>query len=148
MPVPIVTVFGGSGFVGRYVTQRMARAGWRVRVAVRRPEEAGFVRPYGIVGQVVLIQANIRDEESTRRAISGADAVINCVGILNETGKQTFDAVVDEGAVRVARIAAEEGVARLVHISAIGADRESDSVYARAKGRGGTADRRGLSRTR
>lgn len=133
MPVPIVTVFGGSGFVGRYVTQRMARAGWRVRVAVRRPEEAGFVRPYGVVGQVVPIQANIRDEDSTRRAIQGVDAVINCVGILNETGRQTFATVVDEGAARVARIAAEEGVGRLVHISALGADPEGDSVYARAK---------------
>jgi NADH dehydrogenase len=86
MPVPIVTVFGGSGFVGRYVTQRLARAGWRVRVAVRRPEQAGFVRQYGAVGQVVPIQANIRDEDSTRRAIHGVDAVINCVGILNEVG--------------------------------------------------------------
>lgn len=133
MPVPIVTVFGGSGFVGRYVTQRMARAGWRVRVAVRRPDEAGFVRPYGTVGQVVPIQANLRDEESTRRAIRGADAVVNCVGVLNEVGKQTFAAVVDEGAARVARLAAEEGVARLVHVSAIGADAASDSSYARAK---------------
>ena len=135
MPVPIVTVFGGSGFVGRYVTQRMARAGWRVRVAVRRPEQAGFVRPYGAVGQVVPVQANIRDDDSTRRAIHGSDAVINCVGILNETGRQTFDAVVDEGAVRVARIAAEEGVARLVHVSALGADPASDSAYASAKAR-------------
>ncbi len=134
MPVPIVTVFGGSGFVGRYVTQRLARAGWRVRVAVRRPDEAGFVRPYGSVGQVVPIQANIRDEDSTRRAIRGVDAVINCVGILNETGKQTFSAVVEEGAVRIARIAAEEGIPRLVHISAIGADAASDSDYAGAKG--------------
>ena len=135
MPVPIVTIFGGSGFIGRYVAQRMARAGWRVRVAVRRPEQAGFLRPYGTVGQVVLIQANICDEESTRRAISGADAVINCVGILNETGKQSFDAVVDEGAVRIARIAAAEGVPRLVHISAIGADTASESGYASAKGK-------------
>ena len=135
MPVPIVTVFGGSGFVGRYVTQRMARAGCRVRVAVRRPEEAGFVRSYGVVGQVVLVQANVRDEESTRRAIQGSDVVINCVGILNETAKQTFDSVVDEGAVRVARIAAEEGVARLVHISALGADPASESAYAAAKAR-------------
>lgn len=134
MPVPIVTVFGGSGFVGRYVTQRMARAGWGVRVAVRRPEEAGFVRPYGFVGQVVPIQANIRDDESTRRAIHGSDVVINCVGILNELGKQSFGAVIDEGAVRVARIAAEEGASRLVHVSAIGADAASDSGYARAKG--------------
>lgn len=135
MPVPIVTVFGGSGFVGRYVSQRMARAGWRVRVAVRRPDEAGFVRPYGSVGQVVPIQANVRDEDSTRRAIKGADAVINCVGILNETGRQTFATVVDDGAARIARIAAEEGVARLVHVSAIGADAASPSLYAEAKGK-------------
>jgi NADH dehydrogenase len=132
---PIVTIFGGSGFVGRYVAQRMARAGWRVRVAVRRPNEAHFVRPYGFVGQVEPIQANIRDEASTRAAIAGADAVVNCVGVLAEGGRQTFAAIVDEGAVRVARIAAEEGVARLVHVSALGADIDSESVYAHAKGK-------------
>ena len=97
MPVPIVTIFGGSGFIGRYVAQRMARAGWRVRVAVRRPDEAGFVRPYGVVGQVEPIQANIRDEASTRRAIAGADAVVNCVGVLAESGKQTFAAAARRG---------------------------------------------------
>lgn len=138
-PVPIVTVFGGSGFIGRYVTQRMARAGWRVRVAVRRPDEAGFVRPYGTVGQVEPIQANIRDEASTRAAIAGASAVINCVGILGESAKQTFASVIDEGAGRIARIAAAEGVARLVHISAIGADPAGDSGYARAKAAGEAA---------
>lgn len=132
--VPIVTIFGGSGFIGRYVAQRMARAGWRVRVAVRRPDEAGFVRTYGAVGQVEPIQANIRDEASTRAAIRGASAVVNCVGLLNESGKQTFAAVMIEGATRIARIAAEEGVPRLVQISAIGADPRSDSAYARAKG--------------
>ena len=141
MSVPIVTVFGGSGFIGRYVAQRMARAGWRVRVAVRRPDEAYFVRPYGVVGQVEPIQANIRDEASTRRAIAGADAVINCVGVLAEAGPQTFEALMDEGAGRVARIAAEEGVGRLVHVSAIGADPDSDSRYAAAKGRGEAAVR-------
>lgn len=134
-PVPIVTIFGGSGFIGRYVAQRMARAGWRVRVAVRRPDEAGFVRPYGTVGQVEPVQANIRDEASTRRAIAGADAVVNCVGILVASGKQQFETVVAEGAARIARIAAEEGVGRLVHVSAIGADPESPSVYARSKAR-------------
>ena len=139
MPVPIVTIFGGSGFIGRYAAQRMARAGWRVRVAVRRPAEAYFVRPYGVVGQVEPIQANIRDEASTRRAIAGADAVINCVGVLAEAGPQTFEALMHEGAGRIARIAAEEGVARLVHISAIGADPGSDSLYAAAKGRGEAA---------
>ena len=141
MPVPIVTIFGGSGFIGRYVAQRMARAGWRVRVAVRRPNEAHFVRPYGVVGQVEPIQANIRDEASTRRVIRGADAVVNCVGVLAEKGKQTFDALLDEGAARIARIAAEEGVGRLVHISAIGADPATDSQYAAAKGRGEAAVR-------
>jgi uncharacterized protein YbjT (DUF2867 family) len=119
----------------------MARAGWRVRVAVRRPNEAHFVRPYGFVGQVEPIQANLRDEESTRRVIRGADAVVNCVGVLAEMGKQTFDALLDEGAARIARIAAEEGVDRLVHVSAIGADPASDSQYAAAKGRGEAAVR-------
>jgi uncharacterized protein YbjT (DUF2867 family) len=141
MTVPIVTIFGGSGFIGRYVAQRMARAGWRVRVAVRRPAEAYFVRPYGVVGQVEPVQANIRDEASTRRAIAGADAVVNCVGVLAEAGPQTFEALMHEGAGRVARIAAEEGVRRLVHVSAIGADEGSDSRYAAAKGRGEAAVR-------
>ena len=141
MTVPIVTIFGGSGFIGRQVAQRMARAGWRVRVAVRRPNEANFVRPYGVVGQVEPIQANIRDEASTRAAIAGAAAVVNCVGIMAEGGRQTFAAVVNEGAARIARISAEEGVARLVHISAIGAERESDSRYAAAKGHGEEAVR-------
>lgn len=137
--VPIVTIFGGSGFVGRHIAQKMASAGWRVRVAVRRPNEAGFVRPYGVVGQVEPIQANIRDEASTRRAIAGATAVINCVGLLGESGKQSFDAVMVEGAGRIARIAAEEGARRFVQLSAIGADPESDSTYAKAKGLGEAA---------
>lgn len=135
-PTPIVTIFGGSGFVGRYITQRMARAGWRVRVAVRRPEEALFVRTYRVVGQVEPFQANIRDETSTRKAIEAADAVVNCVGLLAESGKQQFESVVAEGAGRIARIAAEEKVEKLVHISAIGADARSASGYARAKARG------------
>jgi NADH dehydrogenase len=132
----MVTIFGGSGFIGRYVAQRMARAGWRVRVAVRRPDEAGFVRPYGVVGQVEPVQANIRDEASTRRAIAGSTAVVNCIGILAESGKQQFEPVMAEGAGRIARLAAEEGVQRLVHISAIGADPDSPSAYARAKAAG------------
>lgn len=139
MSVPIVTIFGGSGFIGRQVAQRMARAGWRVRVAVRRPEEAGFVRPYGFVGQVEPIQANIRDDASTRAAITGATAVVNCTGILSESGKQTFDALLDDGPARIARIAAETGVQSLVHVSAIGADSDSDSAYAAGKGRGEAA---------
>ncbi len=138
-PAPIATVFGGSGFVGRYVTQGLARAGWRVRVAVRRPNEALFVRTYGVVGQVEAVQANIRDEASTRRAIAGASLVVNCVGILVEEGRQGFGAVQDEGAGRVARIAAEQGVARLVHVSAIGADPDSPSGYGRSKAAGEAA---------
>ena len=132
----LVTIFGGSGFVGRYVTQRLAKEGWRVRVACRRPNEAHFVRMYGSVGQVEPVFANIRDDDSVRAAVMGADAVVNCVGILAESGKNSFDAVQDEGAGRVARISAAEGVERLVHVSAIGADAESDSAYGRSKARG------------
>ena len=135
-PSPLVTIIGGSGFVGRYIAQRMARQGWRVRVACRRPNEALFVKPYGVVGQVEPIQCNIRDDASTRRVIAGADAVVNCVGVLWEAGKNTFDAAQAEGAGRIARLAAEEGVSRLVHISAIGADSESRSGYARTKAEG------------
>lgn len=132
----LVTIFGGSGFVGRYIARRMAKEGWRVRVAVRRPNEALFVRPYGVVGQVEPVLANLRDEASVRAAIHGADAVVNCVGILAEAGKNRFDAVQAEGAGRIARIAREEGAAQLVHISAIGADAESDSRYAASKAKG------------
>lgn len=136
---PLVTIIGGSGFVGRYVAQRMARRGWRVRVAVRRPNEANFVRPYGDVGQVEPIQANIRDEASTRRAIEGATAVINCVGVLTDTGRQSFAAVHVDGAGRIARLAADCGVAHLVHVSALGADEASDSASARSKAAGEAA---------
>ncbi|MFV0474861.1 MAG: complex I NDUFA9 subunit family protein [Pikeienuella sp.] len=139
MTAPIVTIFGGSGFVGRYVARRMAKAGWRVRVAVRRPNEAIFVRPYGDVGQVEPIQANVRDEASTRRAIEGASAVINCVGVLVENGKQSFKALQAEAPGRIARLAAECGVERLVHVSAIGADAASESAYARTKAEGEAA---------
>ena len=132
----LVTIFGGSGFVGRYIARRMAKEGWRVRVAVRRPNEALFVRPYGVVGQVEPVLANLRDEVSVRAAIHGADAVVNCVGILAESGKNRFDAVQTEGAARVARIATEEGVRHLVQISAIGADADSNSRYAATKGAG------------
>ncbi len=135
----LVTIYGGSGFVGRYIARRMARAGWRVRVAVRRPNEAIFVRPYGVPGQVEPVLCNIRDDASVRAAMAGADAVVNCVGILNEVGANRFDAVQAEGAARIARIATESGVARLVHVSAIGADPASDSAYARTKAAGEAA---------
>lgn len=132
----IVTIFGGSGFVGKYITQQMARAGWRVRVAVRRPHEAIHVKPYGGVGQVEPIQANIRDEESTRAAIAGADVVINCVGILQQDSRQKFEGIHIEGAERIARLSAAEGVSRLVHMSSIGADADAKNEYARTKGKG------------
>ncbi len=129
----LVTIYGGSGFVGRYIARRMAKAGWRVRVAVRRPNDALFVRPYGTPGQVEPVLCNIRDDASVRLVMTGADAVVNCVGILNRSGKNTFHAVQAEGPGRVARIAAEMGVAHLVQISAIGADKTSDSDYSRSK---------------
>ena len=132
----LVTIFGGSGFVGRQIARRMAADGWRVRVAVRRPNEAGVVRTYGAVGQVEPVPCNIRDDLSVTAALSDADAVINCVGVLVREGKNTFDAVNDEGAGRIARISAQRGVARLVHLSAIGADVEGASAYARSKGAG------------
>ena len=129
----LVTIYGGSGFVGRYIARRMAKEGWRVRVAVRRPNEAIFVRPYGVVGQVEPVFCNIRDDESVRAVMQGADAVVNCVGTFD---KNNFDAVQHEGAERIARIAAEQGVARMVHLSAIGADKNGASLYAQTKGLG------------
>lgn len=135
----LVTIIGGSGFVGRYIARRLAKNGWRVRVAVRRPNEALFVRPYGVPGQVEPVACNIRDDASVRAVIRGADAVVNCVGTFRKGGKNNFDAVQVEGAGRVARIAAAEGVARLVQISSIGADVASDSHYSRTKGEGEAA---------
>ncbi len=137
----LVTIFGGSGFVGRYIARRMAQQGWRVRVAVRRPNEAMFVKPYGAVGQVEPVLANIRDDDSVRSVLAGADAVVNCVGILAESGRNTFDAVLAEGAGRIARLAAAEGIGTMVHLSAIGADEDGDSDYARTKALGEAAVR-------
>jgi len=135
----LVTIYGGSGFVGRHIAQRIAQHGWRVRVAVRRPNEALFVRPYGVVGQVEPVLCNIRNAASVRAAMQGADAVVNCVGILNGVGKNSFDAVQAKGAGTIARAAAELGVRHLAHISAIGADAKSDSAYARSKAAGEAA---------
>ena len=131
----LVTIYGGSGFVGRYIARRLAKEGWRVRVAVRRQNEAIHVKPYGVVGQVEPVLCNIRDDDSVRSVMQGADAVINCVGTFDRKGKNNFEAVQHEGAARIARIAAETGVSRLVHLSAIGADADGESIYARSKGR-------------
>jgi len=132
----LVTIIGGSGFVGRYIAHRMASLGWRVRVACRHPHEAHFVRQYGVVGQVEPVFCNIRDDNSVRAVVAAADAVVNCVGILAEGGKQTFAALQQDGAARIARLSAEENVGRLVQISAIGADADSSSEYARTKAAG------------
>lgn len=131
---PLVTVFGGSGFVGRHVVRALAKRGYRIRVAVRRPDLAGFLRPLGYVGQIQLVQANLRYRGSVDQAVAGADHVINCVGILFESGKNSFDAVQEFGAKAVAEAARATG-AKLTHISAIGADTKSESSYARSKGR-------------
>jgi len=131
---PLVTVFGGSGLVGRHVVRVLAQRGYRVRVAVRRPDLAGFVLPFGNVGQISLSQANLRYKDSVVKAIEGSSFVVNCVGILFESGRNKFDAVQDFGARTVAEATAAAG-AKLVHISAIGADAKSKSVYAASKGR-------------
>jgi uncharacterized protein YbjT (DUF2867 family) len=132
---PLVTVFGGSGLVGRHVVRVLAQRGYRVRVAVRRPDLAGFVLPFGNVGQISLSQANLRYKDSVVKAVEGASFVVNCVGILFEQGRNKFDAVQDFGARTVAEATAAAG-AKLVHISAIGADAKSKSLYAASKGRG------------
>lgn len=132
----LVTVFGGSGFIGRYVVQRLASAGWQVRVAVRRPDEALFLKTAGDVGQVTPVAANIRDDRSVATAVIGADAVVNLVGILFQSGRQQFAAIHTEGAGRVAAAAKAAGVKRLVQISAIGADPTSAAAYARTKAAG------------
>ncbi|WP_417718492.1 complex I NDUFA9 subunit family protein [Salipiger sp.] len=132
----LVTIYGGSGFVGRHIARRLAKLGWRVRVAVRRPNEAIFVKPYGVVGQVEPVLCNIRDDDSVRSVMHGADAVVDCVGTFDAKGKNSFDAIQHEGAERIARIAAEMGVGKMVLLSAIGADKDAASGYARSKGMG------------
>jgi NADH dehydrogenase len=132
-----VTVFGASGFIGRHLVQRLARRGIRVKAAERRPQRARFLMPMGDVGQVVPIGADITDDASVASAVAGADAVVNLVGILHEGGGNgRFKAVHVESAERVARAAKQVGAQRLVHMSALGADRNSRSNYARTKGEG------------
>ena len=131
----LVTVFGGSGFLGRNVVRALAKRDYRIRVAVRRPELAGHLQPLGKVGQIHAVQANLRYPASVEAAMRGSHAAINLVGILAESGPQTFDAVQSLGAGAVAKAAAAIG-ARMVHVSAIGADDNSPSRYARAKAAG------------
>jgi NADH dehydrogenase len=132
----LVTVFGGSGFIGRYVIRALAKRGHRVRVAVRRPDLAGHVQPLGMVGQIKPIQANVRYRWSIDRAVEGADAVVNLVGILAEGGRQTFDAVQSFGPRAIGEAARAQGITRVVHNSAIGADQPSTVGYLRSKAEG------------
>jgi len=129
----LVTVFGGSGFVGRHVVRALAKAGWRVRVATRRPDLAFFLQPGGKVGQIHAVQANIRYPESIAAAVQGADAVINLVGILSESGVQNFSAIHTEAAAAVAKAAAQAGAHYFVQMSALGASDETKSDYAQSK---------------
>jgi len=131
----LVTVFGGSGFLGRHVVRALAYRGYRIRVAVRRPELCGHLRPMGRVGQIHAVQANLRYPDSVAAAARDADVVVNLVGLLFQRGRQRFDTVMAAGAETVARAANAVG-APLVHISAIGADANAVSHYARAKGEG------------
>ncbi|MGK2285468.1 complex I NDUFA9 subunit family protein [Pedomonas sp. V897] len=136
MAYGLYTVFGGSGFLGRHVVQRLAAQGHRVRVAVRRPDLAAFLKPLGHVGQIQIVTVNVRDPESVARAVAGATGVVNLVGILSESGQQKFEKVHVDGAANVARAAAAAGCRSLVHVSAIGADAASEVGYARTKALG------------
>jgi uncharacterized protein YbjT (DUF2867 family) len=131
----LITIFGGSGFVGRHVVQALARHGYRIRIAVRRPDLTSHLQPLGRVGQIHAVQANVRHRGSVAAAVRGSDVVINLVGILFETGRQRFDAVHSFGAEAVALAAASHN-ARMVHVSAIGADENSTAAYARSKAMG------------
>ena len=135
----LVTIFGGPGFVGRYAVRALARDGYRIRAASRRPDLAGHLQPMGDVGQIQPVQANLRFPESVARAVEGAEAVVNAVGILAPTGAQTFKAVHVDGARAIAKAARAAGVRRLVHVSAIGASASSSSRSAATKAAGEAA---------
>jgi NADH dehydrogenase len=135
----LVTIVGGSGFVGRYAVRALAKDGYRIRAACRRPDLAGYLQPMGDVGQIQPVQANLRFPESVRKAVDGANVVINSVGILASGGAQTFKAVHVDGARAVARAAREAGAKRFIHISAIGASPSSPAHYAQTKAAGEAA---------
>ena len=136
----LVTVFGGSGFLGRHTVRALARAGYRIKVATRHPNQAFFLRPLGTVGQIDFVKCDVADADSVAQALSGSDAVVNLTGILFQSG-QTFEEVQADGAANIAQAAAAAGVGALVHVSAIGADAESDSAYAVTKAEGEAAVR-------
>ncbi len=137
----LVTVFGGSGFIGRHVVRTLARRGWRVRVAVRRPDLAFHLQPLGKVGQIHAVQANVRYPDSVTHALRDAAAAVNLVGILQQTGAQHFDAIQHLGAQTVAQAVKDAGLDLFVHMSAIGADPAGASLYARTKAFGEAAVR-------
>ena len=139
MAARVITVFGGSGFIGRYLVQQLARRGWIIQVAVRHPDAALFLKPLGDVGQITPIAASLRHEGSIAAAVAGADAVINLVGILYERGRQSFAEIHAEGARRVAVAARAPAAARRVGVSAGGAASASPSDYARSKAAGEAA---------
>ena len=132
----LVTVFGGTGFLGRHTVRALAKAGHRIRVAVRYPNQGFFLPPMGVVGQIALVKCNASEPEQVEAAVRGADAVINLTGILYQRGEQTFDAVHVEAAETIAKAAKAAGARTLVHVSAIGADKHADSSYAASKGEG------------
>lgn len=132
----VVTVFGGSGFLGRYVVRALARAGQRIRVGVRRPNLANYLLPMGHVGQIQIARTDVTDRDAVRRALEGADAAVNLVGILYESGRQSFQALHADAAATIATAAQEHGIGALVHVSAIGASSDSPALYARSKAEG------------
>ncbi len=136
MPRRVIAVFGGSGFVGRHLVRRLAAAGWIIRVGVRDPEAAAFLKPMGDVAQIVPVGADINRPATVAPLVAGADAVVNLVGILYEKGERTFQRVHVDGAANVARAAAEAGASRCVHMSALGADPHAEAAYARTKAAG------------
>ncbi len=141
MTSELITVFGASGFIGRYVVRSLARAGYRVRAAVRRPGPANFLRPMGVVGQVQIVQANVRVPQTIERALEDAWGVIDLVGVINQTGAQNFMALHAHAPSVIAQLAARHGVKAMLHVSALGAREDSPSLYLRSKAMGEAAVR-------
>jgi uncharacterized protein YbjT (DUF2867 family) len=140
MDSKLVTIFGGTGFLGRHTVRALAKVGWRIKVAARRPARGFFLRPLGQVGQIDFVKCDIADKDQVAAALAGSDAVINLCGILFQSG-QSFEDVQAHGAANIAEAAAAAGVSSLVHVSAIGADKDSDSTYAQTKAQGEAAVR-------
>jgi len=142
----LVTIFGGAGFIGRYLVRELAQKGWRVRIISRSPGLCGHMQPLGDVGQIVAQAIDTKDEAALTRLLSDSEAVVNLVGILHETSRQTFDEIHGALPGRIARAAAAAGVGRVVHVSAIGANADSSSAYARSKAAGEAAVRDAFQR--